>query len=342
VPHPSRRAVCAGLASMSAVGAARAQQSVEDFYKGRTITMIVYSGAGSTYDAYARLLIRHMGEYIPGKPGFVVQNMVGAGGLKALDYLNRIAPKDGSVIGTVSRGLPFEPMLGKTDVVFDPLAINWLGSMNREVALALSWGTSKVKTFEDLTHTELLVPGTGAGADSEILSRAFNNLAGAKFKIISGYRDTSEASLQLERGELDGIAYWSWSSIMSTHPDWIRDHKVNLLFQTGRREYPGYPDVPSILDRARDPVDREALAFLLAREPLGRPFLAPPGVPAARVAALQSAFESALRDPEFAADAKRSGIEFDLVTAAEVRELLERSAAASPEVIARVKKILDR
>ena len=223
-----RRLLSAPALAVAAIfavtGIARAQ-TPEQFYKGRQLTMLVFSGAGSTYDIYARLLTRHMGDHIPGKPIFIVQNLQGAGGLKLVDNLNKIAAKDGSVIGTIGRGLAFEPMLGKNEVRFDPLAFTWLGSINREATLAMAWNTSKVKTFEDLRKYELLVPGTGAGANSEIIPHAFNNLAGTKFKIIGGYRDTSEGALAMERGELDGLAYWSWSAIMAAHPDWVRDKK---------------------------------------------------------------------------------------------------------------------
>ncbi len=317
-------------------------QSLEEFYRGKQLSLLVFSGAGSTYDVYARLLARHFGEHLPGKPTVIVQYMGGAGGLKLVDYLNRIAPRDGSVIGVIGRGLPFEPMLGKNDVKFDPLGFTWLGSMNREITLALSWGPSKVKTFADLQRMELLVPGTGAGADSEIMPRAFNNLAGTKFKIISGYRETTEASIQLETGELEGIAYWSWSSIMAAHPDWVRDRKVNFLFQTGTSEIPAVPGLPRIRDLVNDPVDRQALEFLLAREPLGRPFLAPPGLPPERAGALRDAFRKTMQDRAFRDDAARSNIEVNPVSAAEVEAILTSAANAPAEVIARVKKILDR
>src|SRR5262245_40537916 len=153
-------------------------QTPEEFYRGRQLTMVVFSGSASAYDVYARLLVRHLSNHIPGKPTFIVQNMQGAGGLKAIEYLYKIAPADGSVMGTIGRGLAFEPMLGRNELKYDPLAFTWLGSMNREATLAMSWHTSKVKTYADLTRTELLVPGTGAGADSEIIPRAFNSLAG--------------------------------------------------------------------------------------------------------------------------------------------------------------------
>jgi tripartite-type tricarboxylate transporter receptor subunit TctC len=326
-------AACAGITNA---------QTIEQFYKGRQLTMAVFTGAGSTYDIYARVLARHLGDHIPGKPIIIVQNMPGAGGLKVEQYLYRIAPKDGTVIGTIGRGLPFEPMLGQNDVNADPLKFTWLGSMNRDVSLAMSWYTSKVKTFADLQQHQLLVPGTGAGADSEIMPLAFNRLAGTKFKIIEGYRDTAIAALAMERGELDGLSYWSWSAIMAAHPDWVRDKKVNLLFHTGLTPIPEAPAVPSIRDLITNPTDHAAVAFLLAREIIGRPFLAPPDLPPDRAAVLRSAFAATLRDPAFLQDAARTRLDISLVTGKEVDALLEDSANAPKGVIARVKEALGR
>lgn len=304
--------------------------------------MIVFTGAGSTYDIYARLLARHLSDHIPGKPAIIVQNMPGAGGLKVEEYIYRIAPKDGTVVGTIGRGLPFEPTLGQNEANVDPLKFTWLGSMNRDVSLAMSWHTSKVKTFEDLKQHELLVPGTGAGADSEILPLAFNRLAGTRFKIIEGYRDTPIAALAMERGELDGLAYWSWSSITALHPDWVRDKKVNLLFQTGIDPIPAVPDVPRIRNLVTNSTDRSALAFLLAREIIGRPFFGPPGLPPDRAAALRTAFASTLRDPAFLEDAERARLDVSPVSGEEVDALLRESAAAPKDVLDRVKQALGR
>ena len=337
----TRRAALAGMAITMGASLAKAQTPAE-FYKGRQIQLMVYSGAGSTYDTYARLLARHMIRHIPGGPTIVVQNMIGAGGLKLVDYLNRIAPKDGSVFGTVSRGNPFDPIMGKKDLEFDPLKLTWIGSMNREVAVALSWGTSRVKTFEDARKMELLVPGTGAGADSEIIPRAYNQLAGTRFKIVSGYRDTSEAALQLETGELEGIAYWSWSSIISLKPNWVREKKINILFHTGATEAPELPGVPRIRELVKDETDRKALEFLLAREVMGRPFVAPPAIPADRAKALRDAFDATMTDAEFLKDAARGNVEVSLVTAGEVERLLRDAAALPPEVIARARQTLER
>ena len=344
MPNVMRHAPAAAAAALLlACGATIARaQSPEQFYRGRQLSMIVFSGAGSTYDIYARLLVRHLGNHIPGKPTFIVQNMLGAGGLKTVEYLYKIAPKDGSVMGTIGRGLAFEPMLGKNEVKFDPLRFTWLGSMNREVTLAMAWHTATVKSFEDLKKIDLLVPGTGAGADSEIIPLAINNLAGTRFKVIQGYRDTTDGALAMERGELDGLAYWSWSAIMAVHPDWVRDKKVNLLFHTGTDPIPAVPDVPSVRSLVENSTDKKALEFLLAREVLGRPFLAPPALPPERAAALRAAFAATLRDPEFRKDAERAKLDTDLVTAEEVDTLLKDTTAAPTEVIERLKQALDR
>jgi tripartite-type tricarboxylate transporter receptor subunit TctC len=315
---------------------------LEEFYKGRQITMIVYSPAGSAYDIYARALTRHMGRHIPGNPTFIHQYVVGAGGLKAIETLYKIAPKDGSVVGTVGRGLPFEPFLGKNELKYDPLRFTWIGSMNREATLAMSWHTAKVKTYEDLRKTELLVPGTGAGADSEIIPLAFNSLAGTKFKIIAGYRNTTEAALAMERGELEGLAYWSWSALKSIHPDWVRDKKVHLLFHTGVAAVPEIPDVRLIRRLVDNPVDRQAIELLLAREILGRPFLAPPDLPPERAAVLRSAFAATMRDPAFLKEAEKAQLDVDLVTGEEVDTVLKSAANAPAEVVNRLKQALDR
>ena len=337
----SRSIAMSAIAMMAGASFAQAQTPAE-FYKGKQMQMMVFSGAGSTYDTYARLLARHIGRLIPGSPNIVVQNMLGAGGLKLVDYLNRIAPKDGTVFGGVSRGNPFDPIMGKRDIDFDPLKLTWIGSMNREVAVAFSWGPSPVKTFEDVQKTELLVPGTGAGADSEIIPRAYNNLAGTKFKIVSGYRDTADSTLQLETGELQGIAYWSWSAMISLKPTWMRDKKVNVLFHTGLTEFPELPGVPSIRRLVKDETDRKALEFLLAREVMGRPFVAPPSIPADRAKALRDAFNATMKDPEFLKDAARGNVEVNLVTAEEVESLLRDAASLPPTVIERARQVLER
>ena len=329
----------AGLGLLIGTSGALAQ-SAADFFKGRQLTMLVYSGAGSTYDMYARLLAKHMPNHLPGKPTIITQYMVGAGGLKQVDYMNKIAPRDGTVFGTIGRGLAFEPMLGKNEVGFDPLKFNWLGSMNREITVALSWNTAKIKTFEDLKTMELLVPGTGAGADSEIVPRAYNSLAGTKFKIISGYRDTSEAALQMETGELTGLAYWSWSSIIAAHPDWIRDKLVHILIQFGRNKLPQLPDVPTAIDVVKDPIDKEALAFYASKYDLAYTMITPPGVPAERIAALRTAFDQTMRDPEYQANAKKIELANNPLNGDEVTKLVNDIQQAPQGAVDRMRDLM--
>ena len=335
----TRRSALGALALIAGTIAAQAQTPAE-FYKGKQVQMMVYSGAGSTYDTYARLLARHMNRFIPGSPNIVVQNMIGAGGLKLVDYLNRIAPKDGTVFGTVSRGNPFDPIMGKKDIDFDPLKLTWIGSMNREIAVALSWGPSPVKTFEDLRKTELLVPGTGAGADSEIIPRAYNNLAGTRFKIVSGYRDTAEATLQLETGELQGVAYWSLSAIQSLKPDWIPSKKVNILFHTGAADTPDLPGVPRIRTLVKDETDRKALEFLLAREVMGRPFVAPPNVPPERIEALRKAFMATMKDKDLLVEADKTALEVNPVPGDEIQKIVIDAYKTPPAIVKRTGDLL--
>ena len=233
-------------------------------------------------------------------------------------------------------------MLGKNEIRFDPLRFTWIGSMNRDDSLAMSWFTSKIRTFEDLKRNELLVPGTGAGADFRDHSARDQQSGRTKFKIIGGYRDTPEAALAMERGELDGVGYWSWSAIMAAHPDWVRDHKVNLLFHTGAEPLPSVPNVPSVRTLIDNPTAHSAIEFLLAREIIGRPFLAPPALPPERAAVLRTAFAETLRDPELLQDAQRARIDISLVTGAEVDAPLKQTAGAPAEVIDRVKQALGR
>ena len=335
-------AVGLALGAIALPANAQTTQSVEQFYKGRQIDLIIYTANNSAYDLYGRLLIAHMGRFIPGNPTFVPKNMVGAGGLTASRYLYTVAPKDGSVIGTVGRGLAFDPILGRNELGLDFLKFNWIGSMNRESTVALAWNEPrvKVKTFEDLQKMELLVPGTGAGADSELIPVALNFLAGTKFKIVKGYKNTGSAAMAVEGGELEGIAYWSWSALRSSHMHWITDNKIQMLFHTGDRVHPEIPQVRLIRDLVTEPTKKAALDFILAREILGRPFLAPPDVPADRVKALRDAFDATLKDKEFLIDAERRRVEINLVTGAEVDKILKTSAAAPKAVIDAVKEAL--
>ena len=316
-------------------------QSDDPFFQGKTINLIVYSDAGSSYDIYARVLAKHMPNHIPGKPGMIVKNMVGAGGLTATRFLYNVAPRDGTTIGTLSRGIPFEPLLGNTAVEFDPLRFVWLGSMSKETTIYISWHTSKIKTAQDVLNKEFLVAGTGAGADSEVVSRALNGILGTKIKLISGYKGASDAALRLEQEEIEGI-YWTWNGINTTHPDWITDRKLNLLFQTRATPHPEIPNVPLVMSLARSDEQRQELALMFARDVLGRPFNAPPELPAARVEVLRRAFNESVKDPALLSDAEKGKMEIELVTGEEVEQIIRNAYATPKPIVEAVRDAMNR
>lgn len=325
----------------SGFGHSTSAQAAESFFKDKTITIIVYSGAGSSYDIYARVLAKHMPDHIPGKPTMIVKNMVGAGGLTATRYLYNVAPRDGTIIGTLSRGIPFEPLLGEKTVDFDPLKFLWLGSMSRETTIYVSWHTTKIKTAHDVMTKEFLVAGTGAGADSEVVSRALNGILGTKIKLISGYKGASDAALRLEQGEIEGI-YWTWNGINTTHPDWIAEHKLNLLFQTRATPHPAIPNVPLVMSLAKTDKQRQELALMFARDVLGRPFNAPPGLPADRAKTLREAFNASVKDPALLKDAKKGKMEIDLVTGEEVEGIIRKAYATPKPIVDAVREAMNQ
>ncbi len=311
-------------------------ESVDSFYRRRQLTIISYSPGVS--ENYARLLARHMGRHMPGEPTFIVSGMPGAGGMKAADYLNTVAPRDGTVICSIGPGVPFEPMLGRSPVKFDPLALSWIGSISSSTAIAMSWHTSKIRTLDDLLRNELVVPGTGAGADTQIVPAAMNNLVGTRFRIIPGYQNILQAALAMERGEVDGMGYWTLSSMQAAQPNWLPEKKVNVLFHTANKQPDALPGVPMIRERARNSVDAQALDFILARELISRLFVGPPGVAPERNAALRGAFAATMRDADFLAEAAKMRLEIDPLTGEQVVDVLRKAAASPPEVLERVLK----
>jgi tripartite-type tricarboxylate transporter receptor subunit TctC len=316
-------------------------QSADTFFQGKTINIIVYSDAGSSYDIYARVLAKHMPDHIPGKPAMIVKNMVGAGGLQATRYLYNTAPRDGTTIGTLSRGIPFEPLLGNTTVEFDPLKFVWLGSMSKETTIYISWHTSKIKTAQDVLDKEFLVAGTGAGADSEVVSKALNGILNTKIKLISGYKGASDAALRLEQEEIEGI-YWTWNGINTTHPDWITEKKLNLLFQTRATPHPEIPNVPLVMSMAKTDEQRQELALMFSRDVLGRPFNAPPEIGAARTKTLRDAFNASVKDPALLADAEKGKMEIELVTGEEVEQIIRNAYATPKPIVEAVRDAMNR
>ena len=307
--------------------------SVASFYGGRTVTVVVGYSAGGGYDSYARLLARYMGKHIPGNPTLVPQNMPGAGSLKAANYLYAVAPKDGSVFGTFARGMAMEPLLGN-GTEFDAAKFAWLGSAANEVSICASWIDAPVKDWNDLLSKEFVVGGEGSGSDPDIFSTILRTVFGAKIKLVTGYPGSSEISLAIERGELQGRCGWSWGSIKTQKSDWLAAKKLNLIVQLALKKSPDLPDVPLVMDEATTDRQRQILKLVLSRQAMARPFAAPPGIPAERKDALRAAFDATLRDPEFRADAERQGLEIAAVSGAEIDQLVGELYQTPKDVIA--------
>ncbi len=312
-------------------GPAKAE-SVEEFYSGRTVELYIGYSPGGGYDTYARTIARHLAKHIPGTPTIVPKNMKGAGSLKLTNYMYNVAAKDGSVIATVGRGMAMEPLLGGKGIQFDPQKFNWIGSANNEVSICGAWHETGIKTWEDVLAKELIVGGTGSGADTDTFPLLLKNMFGAKLKLISGYPGGNDVLLAMERGEVGGRCGWSWSSVKAKKRDWVRDGKVNVFLQMSVAKHPDLPDVPLVMDLAKTTEDKQILKLIFARQVMGRPYLAPPEVPAERVKALRRAFEATLQDPEFLAEAEKAKLEINLVTGTEIEELLTEIYAAPKEI----------
>ena len=310
---------------------------VEEFYKGRSVSLIIGYSAGSGYDIYARALARFIGRYIPGNPTIVAQNMPGAGSLKAAMYVHGVAPKDGSVIATIGRSAPIEPLLG--DAQFDGRSFTWLGSIASNSSLCTSWHTTAIKTWQDAMTKPFALAGEGSGSDPDNFARILKNVFGAKVRLVTGYPGGTEMNLAIERGEVDGRCGWSWDSIKSTRPDWLRDNKINLLAVFSLQRAADIPaEVPLIGDLARNDDQRQILRVHLAGQALGRPFFTSPGVPADRKAALRAAFDATMKDPDFVAEITRVKLEVNPASGAEIDRLLAEVYAMPKDVIEKAKQ----
>jgi ABC-type amino acid transport substrate-binding protein len=332
-------AAAIAIVSWLAGGAARAQ-GVADFYRGSSIKLIISSGAGGGYDAYSRTLARHLGRHIPGQPGIVTQNMPGAGSLVATNYVYNIASRDGSVLADADSTMPFYNLLDGRNSKFDPFRLNWLGSIGKQIGICIAWHTSAFKTFDEVMARPMRVSATGAQSWRSIIPRLYNLTAGTKFATIAGY-GTTEAFLALERGEVDGTCL-DYSTLESTRPDWLRDRKVTLIGLYGREPVPGRDDIPVGLDRIKDRLDRAAMELILSQQIAGRPYVMPPDVPPARLAAMRAAFDATMADEAFLADAKAARLLVDPVTWSDMEALFKRAYASPPIVVERAKDLLKR
>ncbi len=315
-------------------------QSVADFYRGKNLNLIVGYSAGGGYDTYSRILARHLGKHIPGTPSIVVQNMPGAGSLKFANYLYNVAPKDGTTIGTFSRGMPMEPLIGGTNVQFDATRFTWLGSGTNETSVFVAWHTAPVKTWNDIVTKPFTVGGEGSGSDPDIYALLLKNAFGAKLKLISGYPGTAEIAIALERGEVDTRASWSWTSLKTLRPQWIAEKKVNLPVQLSLTKGAELQDVPAIIEFAKDERQRQMLRLVLSRQEMARPYAAPPGIPEEHKAALRKAFDAAWADPELIAEMKARGQEVNPLSGPALDRLIAELYATPKDVVETTRKAI--
>lgn len=319
-------------------GGARAE-TVAEFYRGKSVTLVDYSSGGGN-DVLAHLIAAHIKKFIPGNPAVVVKSIIGAAGVQEANYLYGTAPKDGTVFGTLNRGIAFAKLFGATAAQFDPLRFNWIGNTTRDVLLGASWHNSPVKSIADARDTELIVGATAPDGETAQVPMALNATTGTKFKIVYGYSGGNEILIAMERGEIGGRLSWTYESLVATNPDWLRDGKVNLLFQSGKTPDPRLPTVPLALDYAKGPLERQILELIFSKLEMSRPYTLPPDVPADRVAALRQAFTATMADAEFRAAAARAQIDLSPIGGDEVRAIVEHAVNSPPEIIARVREIL--
>jgi tripartite-type tricarboxylate transporter receptor subunit TctC len=316
-----------------------------DFYKGKTITIFVGSAAGGGYDTYARFVARNWPKYIPGKPNVVVENMPGAGSLKATNYVANVAPRDGTAVGAVQQGILFEPLLktmgtGK-EAKFDPTKLGWIGAMTHDQAVMLVWHTTPLKSIDDLKAAKQVLTGSaGATTNYAVYSRLLNATVGTHLKIVEGYQGTSGITLALQRGEVQAMTGWDYASLMSTHSDWVQNHDVRILVQFGAHKIPQLANVPLARDYASSENNREVMDLITLRQDIGRPYIAPPNLPADRLKTLSSSFHEMLTDKAFLDDAHKHKIEVDPSTAEECIKVIKQGYAASPDVVAKAREIL--
>jgi tripartite-type tricarboxylate transporter receptor subunit TctC len=329
------------LAAMLVSASCAHAQSPADFYKGRNVELYIGYSVGGGYDIYARLLAKHMGKHIPGNPNVVAKNMEGAGSLRLANWLYNVAPKDGTAFGIIGRGTGFDPLLGRSKgAQFDATKYTWIGSANDEVSVCVAWHTTGIRRFEELLSKELTVGGTGAAADTDQFPRIMNGMLGTKMKIVTGYPGGNDVGLAMERGEVNGRCGWSWSSVKATHQKWLDEKRVNVLVQLALQKHPDLPDVPLITDLATTDEQRAIFKLIFARQVMGRPFLAPPGIPPDRAGALRKAFMDTMKDKDFLADAEKGQLEITPVSGEDIQKLVMEIHQTPPDIAKRAGDLL--
>jgi tripartite-type tricarboxylate transporter receptor subunit TctC len=316
-----------------------AAQSAEQPYAGKTVNMIIGFGAGGGYDRWARVIGRHIGKHLPGKPSVIPQNMPGAGSYVAASYIYNVAPKDGTVFGAIARDAALGPLSGAPGAKFNPLKISWIGTPTKETNVCISFHTSKVKTIQDLFKQELIVGDTGPGTGTRTYPKVLNAMLGTKFKLVGGFKSSVDVMLAMERGEVDGICE-SYASVWQRHRDWIEKKTINILFQGGAAPDPALKGVPFILDFAKTEEQKSAVRYIYAGQGIGRPFVAPPDLEAGRLKLLRSAFDATMKDPEFLAEAKKSKLDLEPENGAYLEALIRQIYATPKPLVEKIGELI--
>lgn len=303
-----------------------------DFYRGKTITIIVSYAPGGGYDLYSRLLARHFSDHIPGHPTIVVQNMPGAGGVLAANHVYDVAPKDGTFIAAVNQNMPMFQLLGGKGVQYDSAKFNWIGAMMASNSIAMTWHTSGIKTLEDAKKREVTMAGNGVADDGNIYPRILNALLGTKFKVINGYTGTSDSNGAVERGEVDGMSRAGFYSFAAQKPDWLKEKKINILVQFGFQKQPELASVPLMLDLVHGEEARQITTVVTLPTAVGYGHWLAPGVPPEGVKILRAAYDETVKDKALLADAKNSKMVISPKTGEEL-ETAVRNAAKTPKAV---------
>ena len=329
----------AGVAAVLCAAPPAWSQSVESFYRGQNLRILVGYGPGTGYDVYARVLGRHIARFLPGQPTIVIQNMPGAPSLTITTNLYNVAPRDGSAIGVPARGLLIEPLFGNDNARYDGRKFTWIGSMSREVSTCLAWATTGITRIEDAQKKEMLLGATGNVSPSFLFPQIMNATIGTKFKVVPGYPDSGAVGMAMERGELEGYCSFTWGSLKSARKDWLDNKRINIMAQLSVEKSPELAGVPSIMDYAKDDATRQTFELIFADQEMARPVGGPPDIPADRLAALRAAFMATMKDKEFVADAEKTGIDIDPIDGPAVAAILDRLYKTSPAVVETVKKV---
>ncbi len=330
------RASLPRFAAVIGMGSQAAAQTPEEFYKGKSIDLVIGYPPGGSNDTWGRILARHLGRHVPGKPNIVPKNMPGAGSFLAVNQVFNISPKDGSVIAIGAPTMPLDEKLGSQGVRFKTAELNWIGRIDSLINMVFMWKTSPVKTFADAQKIESTLSGTGAGSTVSIYPTVMNNVFATRFKLIMGYRGSNEAMLAVERGEVEGHST-SWTALKVAHPDWIRDKNVAILVQFSLKRHAELPDVPTAVDLARNDEERAILAAIMNAAEVGTAFFTTPGVPADRLTALRRAFDATMTDPDFLADAQKTKLGVSPLTGEELQKLVVEVSNLSPALLEKVR-----